>query len=116
MRSPPEETLTYLDAIVAFLETPECAQMSLPMEVWRLARDYAITFHAFWTDEQTEVTSTREYICGVIMHTTPYKRCPTLPKACQELSDIMKYAKTSMPWVSDGGRGLLVMITLRTTR
>lgn len=100
MRPPEGRTLAHLQAIVAFMDSHECSQMELPLKVWRLTRDFAMTFHAFWSDGRTEVSATRQEICALLMHTTPYRRLPLIPNATEELTDVMAYAKTSMPWVS----------------
>ena len=86
--------------MVGFMETQECAQLNLPMTTWRLARDFALTFHAFWSDDHSEVLSTRADVWAMVAHTTPYRRLPTIADATEELTDIMKYVKTTMPWVS----------------
>ncbi|KAI0711788.1 hypothetical protein C8T65DRAFT_695359 [Cerioporus squamosus] len=106
MRAPEERILTHLRAIIAFMETYECSQLNLPLRVWRLARDFALTFHAFWTDERTEITSTRQEISALLIHTTPYKRLSPIPNATDELLDIMAYAKTCLPWDIYSGRYL----------
>ncbi|RDX39480.1 hypothetical protein OH76DRAFT_1491105 [Lentinus brumalis] len=98
MRPPEGRTLAHLQAIVAFMDSHECSQMELPLKVWRLTRDFAMTFHAFWSDGRTEVSATRQEICALLMHTTPYRRLPLIPNATEELTDVMAYAKTSMPW------------------
>ncbi|RDX39691.1 hypothetical protein OH76DRAFT_1490903 [Lentinus brumalis] len=98
VRTPERRTLAHLRVIVAFMESDECSQLRLPLKVWRLVRDYLFTFHAFWTDRRTEVSATRQDVCALIIHTTPYKRLSPIPNATRELIDIMSYAKTFMPW------------------
>lgn len=94
MRQPEPRTLAQLRLIIAFTESDECSQLNLPLRIWRLVRDYVFTFHAFWTDQRTEVSATRMDVCALIMHTTPYKRLSPIPNATKELMDIMTYAST----------------------